>query len=446
MCSRKCPYTFSSIWLTTRSGCRVSETSAADRGAAAQPVVSRQEKQNASQHGRAPFGWRHRAGTRPGRPRMRIKIAFGGGVCYHKLASEKNVTIAQRVLPRRCPRNCRLDCRGARGQGGAEFTVRTLPCLAVSGLLVPAESRESSAPAAQTETLDNGAVTATFEDGALVRLRNAASNRVLELSGDSATLTVNGEKFAVPGRKLIATERRPDGVTFKYEAGDKQLQVIYELKPGWQFVSKQIRAHAAGGRHQPRGRRGGVPRQRENADRPRAQGQQRQRRGLPAPGRTELAAEVRRRSSRSRIRSSSGSATTDRSRWPTRPTWNGAPTYGPFDSDRVCLGLYALTGVEFPARNLRRVEVCPRAGTGLRGQPAARPGRVRRPDALRGRLRAVPPAEEPARPRAVVRERLPDRRGHARGPHRVEADHRPVRRRRRATTRCSPPPTATSPR
>jgi hypothetical protein len=28
---------------------------------------------------------------------MRIKIAFGGGVCYHKLA-EDNITIAQRVL------------------------------------------------------------------------------------------------------------------------------------------------------------------------------------------------------------------------------------------------------------------------------------------------------------------------------------------------------------
>ena len=119
--------------------------------------------------------------------------------------------------------------------------VRILSCLAVFCLLVPAGFRGAPASAAQTETLDNGAVTATFEDGALVRLRNTASNRVLELSGDSATMTVNGEKFAAPGRKLIATERRPDGIAFKYEAGDKQFQIVYELKPGWQFVSKQIR-------------------------------------------------------------------------------------------------------------------------------------------------------------------------------------------------------------
>ena len=30
--------------------------------------------------------------------------------------------------------------------------------------------------------------------------------------------------------------------------------------------------------------------------------------------------------------------------------WRAA--YGPFESDRVCLGLYALSGVEFPAHNL----------------------------------------------------------------------------------------------
>ena len=116
------------------------------------------------------------------------------------------------------------------------FTVRTLPWLAAFGLFVLASLGSRPLPAAQTETLDNGAVAATFEDGALVRLRSAATNRVLELSGDSCAMTVSGEKFAVPGRKLIATQRRPDGLTFKYEAGDKQFQVSYELKPGWQFV------------------------------------------------------------------------------------------------------------------------------------------------------------------------------------------------------------------
>jgi hypothetical protein len=37
--------------------------------------------------------------------------------------------------------------------------------------------------------------------------------------------------------------------------------------------------------------------------------------------------------------------------------WRAA--YGPFESDRVCLGLYDLTGVEFPARNLREWQYVP---------------------------------------------------------------------------------------
>ncbi len=205
--------------------------------------------------------------------------------------------------------------------------------------------------AVQAETLDNGVVSATFEDGELVRLCNAASNRVVELAGDSAMLTVNGEKFAAPGRKLIRTERRQDDLTFSYEAGDKQFQVVYELKPGWHFISKQIRL------------------------------------ALPALGTCRVdAAEVLRADLKTPIarehKASNGSgaaflrlgeANTSPEfgvflalqnpflNWERRdgqialaylPDLEWRAEYGPFESDRVCLGLYELSGVEFPAWNL----------------------------------------------------------------------------------------------
>ena len=310
--------------------------------------------------------------------------------------------------------------------------VRSPSCLAVFCLLVPAVFHGAPASAAQTETLDNGAVTATFEDGALVRLRNTASNRVLELSGDSATMTVNGEKFAAPGRKLIATERRPDGIAFKYEAGDKQFQVVYELKPGWQFRQQADPADAPGGRHVPRGGGGGAAGQREDADRPRAQGQQRQRRGVSAAGRTECAAEIRRvpRTAKSVLevgtqRRPGGDGLLARHGMASgvRAVRIGPRVPGPVRSDRR----------RIPGPEPAGMAVCPRAGTGVREPPAAGHGRVRRRDAVRGRLRAVPPAEKPARSRAVVRKRLPDRRGQARGPRGMETHPGPVRRGRRRT-------------
>ena len=303
--------------------------------------------------------------------------------------------------------------------------VHSLPCLVVAFCLSAVAGIPASA--AQTETLDNGAVTATFEDGALVRLRNTASNRVLELSGDSAAITVNAEKFAAPGRKLIATERRPDGIAFKYEAGDKQFQIVYELKPGWQFVSKQIRLT------------------------------------LPADGTCRVeAAEVLRANVKTPIarehKASNGSGAVflrlgDANsppkygvflamqnpflKWERKdgqlalaysPDMEWRAAYGPFESDRVCLGLYELTGVEFPARNLREWQYVREPERAFANHPAAGHGRVRRRDAVRGRLRAVPPAEESARSRAVVRKRLPDRRGQTRGPCGMETHPGSVRR------------------
>jgi hypothetical protein len=234
--------------------------------------------------------------------------------------------------------------------------VYSLPCLVVAFCLSAVGGIPASA--AQTETLDNGAVTATFEDGALVRLRSATTNRVLELTGDSATLVINGEKFAAPGRRLIATERWPDGIAFKYEAGDKQLQIVYELKPGWQFLSKQIRLT------------------------------------LPADAMCRVeAAEVLRASVKTPIareyKASNGSGAVFLRlgetnsppefgvflamqnpflKWERKdgqmamaysPEIEWRAAYGPFESDRVCLGLYDLTGVEFPARNLREWQYVP---------------------------------------------------------------------------------------
>jgi hypothetical protein len=212
----------------------------------------------------------------------------------------------------------------------------------------------SAAPvsAAPTETLDNGTVSATFADGVLVRLRHAPLNREIELTGDSAALTVNGHKLATSGRKPIATDRRPDRITFSYEAGDRRFQVVYELKPGWQFLSKQIRL------------------------------------ALPPGGtcrvdeaevlRADVKASVTREHKASRASGAVflrlGAANSPPKfgvflalqnlflKWERKdsqiamsyaPDMEWRTAYGPFESDRVCLGLYELSGTEFPAWNLR---------------------------------------------------------------------------------------------
>ncbi|KAB2641268.1 MAG: hypothetical protein DVB25_02360 [Verrucomicrobia bacterium] len=88
--------------------------------------------------------------------------------------------------------------------------------------------------------LHNSLLSADFDAGGLTRLTLANSPAVLDVANDTTSLTVDGERLAVPGLKLTGTQQDKESITYTYAAGNKQLQVKYELKPTWQFVSKQL--------------------------------------------------------------------------------------------------------------------------------------------------------------------------------------------------------------
>ena len=110
-------------------------------------------------------------------------------------------------------------------------------CLPVAlglGLLAPALA------VAAPIHLQNGQITADFDDGGLTGLALANSPAKLSFDKDTAKLTIDGEPLAVPALQLTATAHDEQSVTYTYAAGNKQLKVVYELKPSWQFVSKQL--------------------------------------------------------------------------------------------------------------------------------------------------------------------------------------------------------------
>ena len=221
-------------------------------------------------------------------------------------------------------------------------------CLPVAlglGLLAP-----SLAVAAPIH-LQNGQITADFDDGGLTGLALANSPAKLSFDKDTAKLTIDGEPLAVPALQLTATTHDEQSVTYTYAAGNKQLKVVYELKPSWQFVSKQLLLT------------------------------------LPKDSkcrvndvevfRSELHTSVARE-----IKASNGSGAVflrlgkpdAKATWSAflaiqnpflkwqrkdseiamgyQPEIEWSAAYGPFASDRVCIGLQALTGNEMPMRNL----------------------------------------------------------------------------------------------
>ncbi|MCX6876202.1 MAG: hypothetical protein NTW21_20705 [Verrucomicrobia bacterium] len=222
---------------------------------------------------------------------------------------------------------------------------RWLPLALGCGLLAP-----SLSPAEQFR-LHNELIAADFDATGLTRLALPNSAAVLELAQDSAALTVDGERLAGPGLKLTGTQQEQDRLTYTYSAGDRQLQVIYELQPTWQFVSKQLVLTLAKDRTS-----------RVNA---------------VEVFRAELKTPVARETKASNgsgavfLRLGKPEAKPACSaflaiqnpflKWERKDSqvalgyqpeleWRAA--YGPFASDRVCLGLQTLTGNEMPMRNL----------------------------------------------------------------------------------------------
>ncbi len=217
-------------------------------------------------------------------------------------------------------------------------------------------------------TLKNDTLAAEFDAAGLVRLSDAATGQSLDLARDAATLTVNGETLAVPGLKLTAAKRHRGAVTYTYAAGDKQLQVIYELKPGWHFVSKQLVLTLPSG----------------STCRVDAIEM------LHAELKTPIAREHKAASASGAVFLRLGETNPPPKfgaffvlqnpflKWERNggqvamaytPDLEWRAAYGPFASDRVCLGLYALSGVEFPARNLAEWKYAPEPERAFAGKP-----------------------------------------------------------------------------
>jgi hypothetical protein len=241
-------------------------------------------------------------------------------------------------------------------------------------LLLPLTGLSLLAPlaggAAKTEQLklDNGIISAGFAGGGLTRLSEAASGQNLFLTEEPASLTVNGEKLALAALKLVEVKPRKESITYSYAAGDRRLQVVYELRPGWHFVTKQLVLTLAPG----------------------------------STNRVE-AIEVFRAELKTPIarehKASSGSGTVFLRLGETNPPpksglflalqnpflkWerkegqvsmtytpdlDWRASYGPFASDRVCVGLYTLTGTAFPARNLGEWKYVPDPERAFDGKP-----------------------------------------------------------------------------
>ena len=206
--------------------------------------------------------------------------------------------------------------------------------------------------AAQDMVLDNGRLRAVFNDRGLASLSAPQTGRMLTLSADPSSITIDGAAVVIGSLGPAEIEMTPAKVAYRYVRDPYTFDVIYELKPARDFLTKQIVVTSARSR---------VFRVQEV--KPLAVSI-----GLPVADELRLAGGSY--GALCRFAAAGGS--------PAAPAWgvffllqnpfmawtregrdvavSYAPDldwsrdYGAFASDRLCLGLYELSGTRFPAK------------------------------------------------------------------------------------------------
>jgi hypothetical protein len=89
-------------------------------------------------------------------------------------------------------------------------------------------------------TLENESLKAVFNDRGLVSLSALKTGRRIGFSADPSALTVDGARIAVGDLGLAEMEIKPARLTYRYVKDPYTIEVVYELRPGWAFLTKQI--------------------------------------------------------------------------------------------------------------------------------------------------------------------------------------------------------------
>ncbi len=91
------------------------------------------------------------------------------------------------------------------------------------------------------QVLRNTHLQATFGPRGLLGVTDIVAKRTVRLLHDDVAVTIGSD--TVDSRTLSAPvqSRVPSGVTYRYSSGTRRIDVTYELKPNWRFVSKQVR-------------------------------------------------------------------------------------------------------------------------------------------------------------------------------------------------------------
>lgn len=114
------------------------------------------------------------------------------------------------------------------------------PLLAPAAALLAASVLPSAARAQSSLVLENGRLRAEFGDRGLASLRSLETGARLQFGRDAWAVTIDGVRLAAGDLRNAELKIEPSRLTYSYAAAGWNVDLVYELKPGWRFLTKQV--------------------------------------------------------------------------------------------------------------------------------------------------------------------------------------------------------------
>ncbi|UWZ84142.1 alpha-amylase family protein [Occallatibacter riparius] len=98
---------------------------------------------------------------------------------------------------------------------------------------------------AQETELRNTSTSARFGDRGLLSVADSASGSRIDLEQDAWSITLDGHKLRSQDAQHVQRSTGEHEVTYDFDLSPYKVRAVYQLKPGWNFVSKQVRIVAS---------------------------------------------------------------------------------------------------------------------------------------------------------------------------------------------------------
>ena len=221
---------------------------------------------------------------------------------------------------------------------------------------------------AESVRLANQHVQVELNERGLVSIQDLKSSAKLTFEEDASQLTIDGQTLNLSSLTAVKRDTGPQEVTYTFQVGTLSLQVQYELQPEWRFVSKRLVVTLPSGEPYQIGiisvcqaKLRDVVRSEHRANR--ANGAVFLRFGDETTAHSTGAFLAVQNPFLDYTRSGQDLSIS----YVADMTWNSAD--GPFASDRVCIGVYRLTGIQTPAHAIGEWQYRPVPATAFEQVP-----------------------------------------------------------------------------